>query len=94
MKNPRIYGERPYKAAVVHGGPGAAGSMAPVARTLSDDIGVIEPFQKKDSVQALVDEMHELLEDYDEERLILIGHPWGAWLSMLFASKCQQTVEK
>jgi len=35
MENPRKYGNRPYEVALVHGGPGAAGEMAPVAKELS-----------------------------------------------------------
>ncbi len=32
MKNLRTYGAAPFGIAVVHGGPGAPGQMAPVAR--------------------------------------------------------------
>src|SRR5215510_9607502 len=32
VENHRTYGSAPYTVAVVHGGPGAAGEMAPVAR--------------------------------------------------------------
>jgi hypothetical protein len=35
MKNLRIYGKAPFNVAVIHGGPGAVGEMAPVARELS-----------------------------------------------------------
>ncbi|MHA2061833.1 MAG: alpha/beta fold hydrolase, partial [Candidatus Sifarchaeia archaeon] len=35
MKNLRIYGNKPFNIAVLHGGPGAPGEMAPVARELS-----------------------------------------------------------
>ena len=45
MRNFRLYGNKPYKIAVIHGGPGAPGEMAPVARELSSDYGVIEPLQ-------------------------------------------------
>lgn len=43
--NVRLYGGKPYKAAVVHGGPGALGTVAAIARVLSKDLGVIEPLQ-------------------------------------------------
>ncbi len=45
MKNLRKYGEAPFKVAVIHGGPGAPGEMAPVARELSSVSGVLEPLQ-------------------------------------------------
>ena len=41
----RLYGKAPYRVAVVHGGPGAAGEMAPVARRLGAACGVLEPLQ-------------------------------------------------
>jgi hypothetical protein len=43
MNNLRIYGTAPYRLAVIHGGPGAPGEMAPMARELSPNIGVLEP---------------------------------------------------
>jgi pimeloyl-ACP methyl ester carboxylesterase len=39
MQNLRKYGAPPYSIAVIHGGPGAPGSMAPVARELSAEYG-------------------------------------------------------
>ncbi|HOT01736.1 MAG TPA: alpha/beta hydrolase [Acidobacteriota bacterium] len=36
MENLRTYGRPPYRVAVIHGGPGAPGCMAPVARELAD----------------------------------------------------------
>ena len=33
--NPRTYGDAPFRVAVIHGGPGAAGEMAPVAGLLT-----------------------------------------------------------
>lgn len=43
MKNLRKYANEPFKIAVIHGGPGAPGEMAPVARELSSVRGVLEP---------------------------------------------------
>ena len=40
-----------YKVALVHGGPGAPGSIAPVARELSKTCGVLEPLQTRASVE-------------------------------------------
>ena len=41
--NARYYGAEPYQAIVVHGGPGALGTVPAIARELSKDYGVIEP---------------------------------------------------
>ena len=40
----RKHGINPFKVVLVHGGPGAAGSMGSFAKTLSESIGVVEPF--------------------------------------------------
>ncbi len=45
MHNLIKYGTPPYQIAVIHGGPGAAGEMTPVAQELSIDYGVLEPLQ-------------------------------------------------
>ena len=55
MNNVRKYGSEPLNVAVVHGGPGAAGEMASVAKEISFYRGVLEPFQTsltiKDQIQ-------------------------------------------
>jgi len=56
-ENVRRYGKAPYLVAVVHGGPGAAGAMAPVARELGADRGVLEPLQTAMTVDGQVDEL-------------------------------------
>ena len=38
MKNLRKYGKPPFNVAVIHGGPGVPGEMAPVARDRFYDI--------------------------------------------------------
>ena len=38
MKNLKVYGNAPFNVAVIHGGPGAPGEMAPVARDSFYDI--------------------------------------------------------
>ncbi len=81
----RNYGGTPVRAAVVHGGPGALGSVACVARELSRTCGVIEPMQSKYTIAALIDELAAQLRDYTQEAVTLIGHSWGAWLIVLFA---------
>ncbi len=57
----RKYGNHPYRVAVVHGGPGAPGYMATVARELAKTVGVIEPLQTKESVVGQIDELIEQL---------------------------------
>ena len=46
----RVHGKKPYRAAVVHGGPGAIGSAAGLAKGLAEYCGVMEPLQSEHTV--------------------------------------------
>ena len=94
MENLRTYREAPFGVAVVHGGPGAAGEMAPVARELAAGRGVLEPIQTATSVLGQVEELREVLERYAALPATLIGFSWGAWLSYLVAAHHPALVRK
>ncbi len=94
MKNVRFYGDRPYTVAVVHGGPGAPGEMAPVARELASVTGVLEPLQTVASLDGQVEELHDVLREYGSLPVTLIGWSWGAWLSFIFAARYPSFVRK
>jgi pimeloyl-ACP methyl ester carboxylesterase len=94
MKNPRKYGESPFNVAVIHGGPGAPGYMAPVARELSPDWGVLEPLQTATSLEGQVQELRAILEKNGDLPVTLIGSSWGAMLSFIFAARCPAFTKK
>jgi pimeloyl-ACP methyl ester carboxylesterase len=94
VKNYRFWGDLPYKVAVIHGGPGAPGSVAPVARELSVDVGVLEPFQTKVTLEGQIKELHDVLEYHADLPAVLIGHSWGAWLVFIVASRYSALVKK
>ncbi len=94
MENPRKDGIPPYRAAVVHGGPGAQGGMADAAIKLADFCGVIEPLQTECSANGEIEELHNLIKNGGEPPVVLIGHSWGAWLSLLTAARYPETVSK
>jgi len=79
---------------VIHGGPGVAGEMAPVARELSTDFGILEPLQTEDTIEGQIQELNETLTTYGNLPVTLIGHSWGAWLSYLFASRYDGVINK
>ena len=83
----RKYGTPLYKAAVLHGGPGAPGYMAPVARELSRKTGVLEPLQTKDSVDGQIEELKYQLMEHADRPVTLIGSSWGAVLALFLASR-------
>jgi pimeloyl-ACP methyl ester carboxylesterase len=79
---------------VIHGGPGAAGSVKPVCEELSKLCGVLEPLQTEMSVEGQLHELKEILEENTDEPIILIGHSWGAMLVYMFAAKFNHLVKK
>jgi len=90
----RKYGTVPYKAAVIHGGPCAFGSVACVANELSKTFGIIEPIQTKQTIPELITELHEQILSVSKNPMTLIGHSWGAWLIILFAKEHQEMVNQ
>ncbi|MCH8068105.1 MAG: alpha/beta hydrolase [Candidatus Marinimicrobia bacterium] len=94
MRNLRKYGKAPFNIAVIHGGPGAPGEMAPVARELSHDWGVLEPLQTATSLEGQVQELHDVLEKNGDLPVTLIGWSWGAMLSFILTAQYPSFVKK
>ncbi len=93
-ENPRKYGESPYSVAVIHGGPGAPGSIAPVARELSTVCGVLEPLQTANTLDGQVEELKEILEKHGDLPVVIIGWSHGSGLSSLLAARYPGIVRK
>lgn len=94
MQNPRRYGNSPYSVVVVHGGPGAGGEMAPVARELASCWGVLEPIQTETSLAGQIEELRAILENSADLPVTMVGFSWGAWLSFIFAAEYPTFVRK
>ncbi len=94
MENVRIYGKAPFDIAVIHGGPGAPGEMAPVAREIAKRHGVLEPLQTASTLQGQISELETILKRNGHLPVTLIGHSWGAMLSFIFAAQCPSLVKK
>ncbi|MFA5404576.1 MAG: alpha/beta hydrolase [Ignavibacteria bacterium] len=90
----RKYGNVPLNVAVIHGGPGAPGYMKPVAEELSKISGIIEPLQSANTIDGQVEELKKILKNNCSLPVTLIGHSWGAWLSVIFASENPEYVKK
>ena len=94
MENLRKYGNLPFTAVLIHGGPGAPGEMAPVARELSTSRGVLEPLQTKATLEGQVRELKAVLEEHANLPVTLIGFSWGAMLSFIFTARYPQFIKK
>ncbi len=94
MKNFRTWGKKPFKVAVVHGGPGAPGYIAPVAEELSKTMGVLEHLQTKNSIDGQVEELADVLNKQADIPVVLIGHSWGATLSYITTARHPHLVKK
>jgi pimeloyl-ACP methyl ester carboxylesterase len=72
--------------AVLHGGPGAAGSVASLARDLASLCRVLEPLQRRSGPVPLTVSRHVAdLAAILPEPAILVGWSWGAMLGLSFA---------
>ncbi len=94
MKPVRKWGHGPYCLAVIHGGPGAPGEMAPVARELSAVKGVLEPLQTATTLDGQVEELRAVLEEDALAPVTLVGFSWGAFLSFMTAARYPSLVAK
>lgn len=94
MINVRYYGKEPFQVAVIHGGPGAPGSVAAIARELSKNYGVLEPIQTKTSLEGQVLELYGVLMAFGDLPITLIGHSWGAWLAYIITARYPSLTNK
>jgi pimeloyl-ACP methyl ester carboxylesterase len=94
MKNYKTYGTPPYQVFLIHGGPGAAGEMAPLASELCHEVGVIEPFQSKKTINELLEELYGIIQEVCTSPVLLVGYSWGAWLSYIYSAIYPDTIKK
>lgn len=90
----RSYGKAPCRVVAVHGGPGALGSVAGLAREIAKTYGVLEPMQSKYSIEELIEELKHQIEANCSCPVVVIGHSWGAWLTGLLAQAYPELVAK
>jgi pimeloyl-ACP methyl ester carboxylesterase len=84
----RRYGSRGPQIVVLHGGPGAPGSAAGLARALADRFEVAEPLQRRSGLVPLTVARHvEDLSIVAPRPATLIGHSWGAMLGLSYAAR-------
>ena len=93
-KTIKEYGKKPFRIALLHGGPGASGEMQPVAEELGKDFGILELLQTEKSITGQIEELRGKLAKSADLPAVLVAHSWGAWLGFLFASRYPEFVSK
>ncbi len=94
MENFRTAGTPPFNLVLVHGGPGTAGTMYQLALDLSHHTGVLEALQTETNIHGQLGELLLQIIEHADPPVILLGHSWGAWLSLLFAGRHPDLVRK
>jgi pimeloyl-ACP methyl ester carboxylesterase len=94
VENVRTYGKAPFNVAVIHGGPGAPGSMALLARELAAYCGVLEPLQTAPSLEGQIQELRAVMIENGETPATLLGSSWGALLGFIFSARYPELVKK
>lgn len=90
----RKYGKQDYRVAVIHGGPGAIGSVQPVCEEISEYCGVLEPLLTERTVEGQLNQILDTLGKNVKGPATLIGHSWGAMLVYIFAARYPVLVRK
>lgn len=88
------YGKAPFKTVLVHGGPGAAGELKPLAEMLKQYCGIVEPYQTALTVNGQIEELKQAITQNGCYPVNLVGYSWGAWLSYLTAARYPDIVNK
>ncbi len=90
----RQYGQGSPQVVVLHGGPGAPGSVGALAQEIGKRHSALEPFQGQGSVEGQVEELNDQIKASCTEPVTLIGHSWGAWLAYVYAATHPRRVSK
>ena len=79
---------------LVHGGPGAPGSIFHLAKQLENFCQVSVVHQHHRQIGLLINDLKSQIDALEKGPCILIGHSAGAWLSGVFTSRFPQLVLK
>lgn len=88
----KFSGKKECQLVLLHGGPGAIGSLHILAQQLGKSIGVAEHIQTKYTIEDLIEELKQDISPLNH-KVTLLGHSWGAWLAGLFAKRYPELVE-
>jgi len=89
----REHGKTGPDVVVLHGGPGAQGSVASLSASLAPWARVHEPIMRRSGILPLTMEQHiEDLHRVAPKQATYIGHSWGAMLALSYAARHPGTI--
>lgn len=95
----RFHGEHGPLVITLHGGPAAFGSAVHLAKGLSKEFRVIEPWQRSSgdrplTVASHIEDLHNLiLSRFSREKPALVGSSWGAMLALAYAAEYSDSIK-
>jgi pimeloyl-ACP methyl ester carboxylesterase len=96
----RAYGQTGDWVVLLHGGPGAPGEMAPVARRLCRQFHILEPLQRSGGAEPLtaachVADLRKVLQGPLQAGPVrLVGFSWGAMLALTYAAREPEGIDR
>jgi len=89
----RRWGSAGPEVVLLHGGPGAPGGLAALARDLAAGFRVLEPLQRRAGEVPLTVARHVAdLAEVAPPRAHVVGHSWGAMLGLSYAARHPERV--
>ncbi len=92
--NSIFFGQNPFETILVHGGPGAIGSLNQLAKQIASYESNINPVFDQTSISQQLNHLYQIIKSKANPPVNLIGHSWGAWLVCLFAAKYPELIKK
>lgn len=94
MKGVKIYGNAPYRVVVLCDSLDSFTCTGDLCNKLARKIGVLEYLQEVYTLEAVIEELEWLIKQFHSEKVILIGHSFGAWVALLFAARHAEMISK
>lgn len=95
MFEPILYGKSPAKTVLIHGGPADPGNISILGQHLTISSGSsLQVYQDKTNIKSLIDSIHEQIDQSGEEKVILVGHSFGAWIAGIYAATYSEKIKK
>jgi pimeloyl-ACP methyl ester carboxylesterase len=95
MFPPITYGDSPAGLVLFHGGPGMPGNISILGEHLTKtSYSSLQVVQNTTSIKSLLKSIHAQIEAGGKEKVVLIGHSFGAWIAGVYAAHYPEKIRK